>query len=158
MLWWRKGTLILPPLFLHMTLLPIISYQYFFNLSHCCARTSVLMPKSSLMPSQKYTSKASNFSSAGSRQYRLLSTCWSTGFLAEACLQSLLKCQWAKENVFNAVLLQYQPFACGWHNYYDHSYFSVMAEMKHRGVIRAQRPTNSSRESFTCVSPSILGL
>lgn len=57
MLWWRKGTLILPPLFLHMTLLPIISYQYFFNLSHCCARTSVLMPKSSLMPSQKYTVK-----------------------------------------------------------------------------------------------------
>lgn len=42
------------------------------------------------MPSQKYTSKARNFPSGGSRQYQLLSTCLSTGFLALACLQLLL--------------------------------------------------------------------
>lgn len=34
--------------------------------------------------------------------------------LAVACLQSLLKGRRAKENVFNAVLLQHQPLACGW--------------------------------------------
>lgn len=46
MLGWRKGTLILLPSFLHLILLPIISYQYLFNLSHSSsARIFVLRHK-----------------------------------------------------------------------------------------------------------------
>lgn len=46
MLGWRKGTLILLPSFLHLILLPIISYRYLFNLSHSSsARIFVLMHK-----------------------------------------------------------------------------------------------------------------
>lgn len=39
MLGWTKGTLILPSLFMHTTLLLHISYQYFFNLSYSSAKT-----------------------------------------------------------------------------------------------------------------------
>lgn len=149
MLGWRKETLILPPLFLHMTLLPIFHINTFSisvtplqePLYWCTNHNGHQVRSTAAKPVTSHPQDPDNI-----------------GYCLPVCPPTPL--QWLvyshSSSASEPKKMSLMQFCCNISpspvadtNYYDHSYFSVMAEMKHGGVIRAQRPTNSPWESFT---------